>query len=242
MLIVARQSMLTGSSAPTARDYVQDGLVVMWDGIENAGWGVHNSSATTWKDLIGNYSLPLMSGGSWEDDCIVGDGTAPAAGTNDGPSDTLKQPFAEVVYHSLAAPARNVVVVSFGLKYSGSENYYKVFGLSDSRGTVYFDANGRLAKVTGDTYLAAHTVSMASTARGTNQGYYVDAVARSWSGGDGSGSFNKGVFVCAMANSGVGWMQPSKSKVHCIRFYSRVLTSAEVAHNYTVDKARFNLP
>ena len=39
---------------PTARDYVQDGLIAMWDGIENAGWGVHDPNATTWKDLTGN--------------------------------------------------------------------------------------------------------------------------------------------------------------------------------------------
>lgn len=36
----------------TAKDYVQDGLVAMWDGIENAGWGVHDSNATVWKDLV----------------------------------------------------------------------------------------------------------------------------------------------------------------------------------------------
>ena len=38
----------------TARDYVQDGLVAMWDGIENAGWGTHDDAATVWKDLTGN--------------------------------------------------------------------------------------------------------------------------------------------------------------------------------------------
>lgn len=37
---------------PTARDYVQDGLVAMWDGIENAGWGVHDDSVQYWTDLV----------------------------------------------------------------------------------------------------------------------------------------------------------------------------------------------
>ncbi|MBQ1429034.1 MAG: hypothetical protein IIZ06_05145, partial [Kiritimatiellae bacterium] len=50
-------------SGPTARDYVQDGLVAMWDGIENAGWGQHDASATTWKDLTGNENdLSLWNG------------------------------------------------------------------------------------------------------------------------------------------------------------------------------------
>ena len=45
------------AGSPTAKDYIQDGLVAMWDGIENAGWGTHNSSATTWKDLLGGQEL-----------------------------------------------------------------------------------------------------------------------------------------------------------------------------------------
>ena len=38
------------SGMPTAKDYVQDGLIAMWDGVENAGWGVHDPNATVWKD------------------------------------------------------------------------------------------------------------------------------------------------------------------------------------------------
>ena len=49
-------------SVPTARDYVQDGLIAMWDGIENAGWGVHDASAATWKDIVGNNDLTIVSG------------------------------------------------------------------------------------------------------------------------------------------------------------------------------------
>ena len=37
MLINLRNGMMAGGK-PTARDYVQDGLIAMWDGIENVGW------------------------------------------------------------------------------------------------------------------------------------------------------------------------------------------------------------
>ena len=53
-------------SGYTAKDYVQDGLIAMWDGIENTGWGVHDPNATTWKDLIGGAELkclPAFEGG-----------------------------------------------------------------------------------------------------------------------------------------------------------------------------------
>lgn len=36
----------------TAKSYVQNGLLAMWDGIENAGFGVHDPDATYWVDLV----------------------------------------------------------------------------------------------------------------------------------------------------------------------------------------------
>lgn len=38
----------------TAKSYINTGLIAMWDGIENAGWGKHNSSLSTSKNLVGN--------------------------------------------------------------------------------------------------------------------------------------------------------------------------------------------
>ena len=50
----------SGWSVPCARNYVQDGLAGIYDGIENVGWGTHNPSATSWVDLTGkNCSLEL---------------------------------------------------------------------------------------------------------------------------------------------------------------------------------------
>lgn len=36
---IAARTRAWAKSGYTAKDYVQDGLVAMWDGIENAGWG-----------------------------------------------------------------------------------------------------------------------------------------------------------------------------------------------------------
>lgn len=62
MMIAARNAFLMSGGKPTARDYVQDGLIAMWDGLENAGWGAHDSTAATWVDLTGNeYDLTVNS-------------------------------------------------------------------------------------------------------------------------------------------------------------------------------------
>lgn len=53
------------SSIPSYRhvsDYVQSGLILCWDGIENAGVGVHASSLTSVYDHSGNgYSGTMVS-------------------------------------------------------------------------------------------------------------------------------------------------------------------------------------
>ena len=44
---------------PSASLYVQNGLVACWDGVENAGTGVHDASATVWKDLVAGREFTL---------------------------------------------------------------------------------------------------------------------------------------------------------------------------------------
>ena len=66
-----------------ADDYVQDGLVLHYDGIRNAGLGVaHDSTATTWANLgTGGVTYDMVKGGSstssaWGDDGFVFAGDA----------------------------------------------------------------------------------------------------------------------------------------------------------------------
>lgn len=53
MIDAARQSFWT-SGRISAKSYVKDGLVAMWDGIENAGFGQHSSDTSVWKNLGSN--------------------------------------------------------------------------------------------------------------------------------------------------------------------------------------------
>ena len=53
--------------AVSTANYVQDGLVVMLDGIANAAGGVLDATATTWTDLKGGLSsaVELKGGYTW---------------------------------------------------------------------------------------------------------------------------------------------------------------------------------
>ena len=49
-----------------AFSYVQKGLAACYDGVENAGAGVHDPNATTWTDLTGSGDNGAMgSGMTW---------------------------------------------------------------------------------------------------------------------------------------------------------------------------------
>ena len=56
-------------AAVDAHSYVQKGLVACYDGIDNAGTGTHDATATTWADLSGNgFDGTLASNLGWAAD------------------------------------------------------------------------------------------------------------------------------------------------------------------------------
>ena len=59
ILLVAAALAAQCACAETAARYVQDGLLACWDGYENAGAGLHDPSATKWKDIVGGREFAL---------------------------------------------------------------------------------------------------------------------------------------------------------------------------------------
>ena len=53
-LATARGMRVIAEVPVTAKDYVQENLVVHYDGLDNAGLGVHDAASATWRDLSGN--------------------------------------------------------------------------------------------------------------------------------------------------------------------------------------------
>ena len=56
-------STVSAVRAIPGSNYIQDGLVAQWDGIENGGAGIHwDIAANGWKDLVGGLVLTKMGG------------------------------------------------------------------------------------------------------------------------------------------------------------------------------------
>lgn len=236
MMIAARNSFLIdgGAKTPTARDYVQDGLVAMWDGMENAGWGQHDASATTWKDLIGDNDITLtMGGGNW---------------ISSGGLFIAKSPKTTGVFKRSETTYKQIEVA--GVELTGNLSYDRHILISFGATHSFLIGQNRIGFVVASnvvgiepTYPASNnranvpfSVSVSYTPENLpdpNAMYYngekKQQAGQTISVGGLTGAFNNYGSYQADAN------------IYCIRLYSRALTAAEVAANYAIDAARFGL-
>lgn len=224
MLINLRNALMAGKRTPTAKDYVQSGLVAMWDGIENAGWGTHNASATVWKDLSGNgydFAVP-SSGASFEDTCLDLSGTSVSANL---PEVSRMEFTIECVAKSIG---------DYGA-WVWMKNPSWVGGALvgwQSQGLCYFPwyKIGRA----GDQDFA--TVSV--TWNAATQVMYKNATSIATS----SRSIDPRNVLATIYIGEYDGRKKSTMGCYSVRLYSRALTAEEIARNYAIDKARFNLP
>ena len=247
MQIASRVSMWSGARTPTAKDYVQDGLVAMWDGIENAGWGTHADTLSTWRDLTGNgYNMTVNSEATIGANSVGGNNIWVAYYKNA----TIPFWSASVVGLLPDTGAQRFLFCGSPTAADGKFVYvhpngsYGRIGLSqrNTQNVNYVaipypeGVMGRLAGIhvnygkgstfgATDAYVNAipQTLDTGSYPY-NNAGSFFSVGTRLTNTGNPASSFNYGGTVCN------------------IRLYSRALTAEEIARNYNIDKLRFNLP
>lgn len=224
MLLGARQFFSRKPAPAWTNPYVTDGLVAMWDGEWNAGGGVHDASATTWKDLVGNNDLEIY--GTVSDYGVSNQGKYCAA-LKSGAIDNIASievchDFAGGrVEYAIIACSGAIDTTRMGLVHYGNSRAFQTYS------NVFWDFPNIQA-------------AMHSTVSATTSGCYVGGVALQ-PASHGTDAWNNPSVV------GIGGRASSGAynfiaTYNCIRFYNRALTAAEIAANYAIDKARFNLP
>ena len=218
MLIGARQAFFDDDLS--AKSYIQDGLIAMWDGIENDGFGVHNPNATVWKDLIGTRHLGA-SQISFEDDCAVFNGNEIFESGG-----TFSMTLAEVVFYSTSGGIVYMTNTTTGNRIWANGDHIGINYYYDGT-AIRHDWSGKKTSVStgnpgGASVSAAHTFV-------NGKAPTLDSNVPSPYGSVYTGGARMG------AASFVG-------KIYCVRQYNRALTADEIAINHAIDKARFNLP
>ena len=226
--------VFTASADIPASAYVQDGLIAQYDGIDNAGTGTHDPTATTWKDLVGAnagaYDMTLTANGSFTDMALVSDGKKTAA---KGTSPAVTIALIEGCFTLDSDKTANSVLYATGLASGGNMDW--CIGLLSSHRGYLFGGNTPMFAV-GSNYSGFHTISSTKTVcfydgssdsvtKGANN-YFGNTTARK-PGTAAVGGFGDGDTPCAV-------------KMHSIRLYSRALTAVEMAYNASIDKLRFS--
>lgn len=215
----------------SARSYVKDGLVAMWDGIENAGWGLHDASATTWKDLIGTRDATLSGTYSWGDkywdvQSVSGQGLARWYGMYlpfDQTWEIAIHPSASTSYGRMVAEGPDV---ASPVILNGHVDRVYVYGYNVDTGSL----------VDGLDNLGAHLHTIVHPSGGPLN-YYVDG-SSVWNR-EASGNSTGTMYGYFANRSDYG--RGLDAKYYCVRLYDRALTAAEIAANYAVDAQRFGI-
>ena len=222
-----------GVQQPSSADYVQDGLVAQWDGLDNVGTGVHNPNATVWKNLAGTgsiYDLTLTNSATWnaEGRALVANGLSAFA-----PATAPEYKTIEVVCKRTSSEGR----ILFN---SGYKTRFVLFDKGSTMRT-YFTGDTSSEKTTLQmlqqfspseiNFFAARyddNGNVASVFKDANQreeGMYYNE----WNAG-------KGITVGGrISTSDYPWY----GEVYAIRLYNRRLTKAELARNCRIDCKRF---
>ena len=211
---------------PTARDYVQDGLIAMWDGIENAGWGTHSTSQL--KELVSGIGITVPSG------YTIASNHVEVRATNAMNITPMALSFTTAItVEYLVAFIDENTSRECASETNTANNGFR-FKKATKLATIYRGA--------GYAYVlpAVGTVKCYTSTWDDNRNpreiEYADAVEkrRIQHSHTMAGHFGSSYRI-GRAN------YTSYQDVYAIRIYSRALTAEEISHNYAIDKARFNL-
>ena len=233
----------------SAKKYVQDGLVAMWDGIENAGWGEHDASATSWKDLIGQQELVLNAPYSWEDYYISTDRSTRETYAL---AYTEAMPFSKEDITTIEVMYDETQSVTWGIHYPlsiVSSNAFDVLLTQYAYDHAHFGnhlsglPNNQSYSVSGLHHFQMvydfENPTNSIVINHTSEGDYNVEITND----QGISSGQNGVFLFGRNTRGTASSNgDSGGKFYFLRCYNRKLTRDELASNYAIDKARFGLP
>ena len=232
----------TGSIA--ANPYVTDGLVLYYDGEWNAGFGVHDSSATVWKDLsaTGNDAefVYLAPGGGWLPnayDFQTNGNFQTKAAIDLGGSFTVQ----------MATDSRsNPFVGNTWPWFAGSDDGHFQFYPNSSSLNVVLNADGILGGGHRSQFTWTDSRFLTAMVDATSNILFQTSMSeRNWAVGTGPTPLGSQVFTIGGPTKSLYSGDSDRSKrsartpFHAVRVYTRILSADEIARNRAVDEARF---
>ena len=226
---------------PTSRDYSQDGLVVMFDGQDNADWETHDGSARRWVDLVTGTEFSVPNNTSFDDNSLTWSADVVLSLS---PIDAIGGEDFYVGDKTLEFVGQFNCEVANTLGFRGQSR----FGLYQRGRTV----DGQIAYYDTDTDLYSGYKNRYWKTTYPEEGVFPPVMVA------GSIVQSDGYVQCYLNGlpifepiqvsheyvSGwdtIRWCGAAGCHLYCVRVYDRALTASEVAAHHAVDVARFNL-
>lgn len=242
-MLIGVIALMAGAGLPLAADtltsasYVQNGLVGQWDGLENAGVGLYDSSATYWVDLTGNSG----------DFAVF---TEVASFSANGLVKNVQGVMATNVTATARTDVRTIEVVVSGAPASGWVNAFLItkdqhvsFNNDRSGGNrdYFFDYNkfGWQTPQKPAQETIAVTFSNATSAAKCYQNGATPTGSKTtntWGSPSGSSAMHIGGRT---GQTGGNDYKAYGYTIHAVRLYTRALSAAEIMQNATIDQIRF---
>ena len=214
--------------------YIQEGLLIRYDGIDNTGNG-HSSSTTTWRDLSGNNKNIASLKGNIGENYVEFTGTQ----ANDIP---IQGDFDSMTIEVTVSNLVQTATVLFAI--GGSQERLMYSHLPYSDGNIYFDSAQvsssdyqRLNKALDFDRNAKHTITYRKS---TTLGAAIFVDGQLWAENTGLtrrvGTITKGKLCSDWAGT-CYW----SGRMYSFRIYDRDLSNEEILENYQIDKERFEM-
>lgn len=230
---VAARHLVNSGASVSAKDYVQNGLVAIYDGIENAGWGSHDSAATSWMNLVNGNTVTLPAGFTAGDDCVTVTNANQSLVVSDysGADFTVEYVFALADDNTFRECLFEATSGNSSFRYRAGANIDDFWNWGHYA-KILFPRSGNVGVVKS---ISSSWHDIFSATNGGED--FVNGISV------GAGSLETYTDITALNGFRIGRNGFTTFQDVCsIRIYNRALTAAEVVANYAIDKERFGLP
>lgn len=235
----------------TTLGYVNDGLVAMWDGIYNANTETHDSSATTWVEMVSNTPSNVFTDQVVNNDSLTIGSTlillSPTV--NFSAEDIIpNRPYTvEMVAEEVTKAADSTAASGVYVRGLHQLGYFRhqnnnawgpdVFRISNIYVAMSIDGltYNQIYPKANKSFVVSNWSSVNTTNARDKVAVYYNGTLRSahrYTFSSGSAPTENGVIY-------IGGSSTGKFKYYNIRIYNRALTAEEIAANYAVDAQRF---
>lgn len=229
----------------TESDYIQDGLVVLYDGENNTGNG-HSGVASIWKNLAqeGNdgilidFDFNVTSG--WTDNSLILDGI------NDWVRMTkinLNNVTIEIVLRNKSIDFDKKQIYIGNLESGGcvvQKDFGDTFQAAYYIGGTYKLINSEPLEVNKTYYLSSGYMNTEQFLK-VNKDIYKTNFTGLYTHPQNNTVFALGVNPSATNAGNADYEGLANIEIFSVRIYNRYLTEEELSQNYMVDKIRFNI-